>query len=136
MISGEAGYPVILANVTLGERQVDLLIGIDRAEVRAGREELAPFLVFLPVFVAIVGPRLDGFHLLGVAVFPDVEPGARIHTSFDAGLLWFVFALNDRRLLMRMPATVNSLTRWVDRQDALRRWLRPPGRNGVLKWGP
>lgn len=136
MISGEAGYPVILANVTLGERQVDLLIGTDRAEVRAGREELAPFLVFLPVFVAIVGPRLDRFHLLGVAVFPDVEPGARIHTPFDAGLPWFVFALNDRRLLMRMPATVNSLTRWVDRQDALRRWLRPPGRHRVLKWGP
>lgn len=123
MISGEAGYPVILANVALGERQVDLLIGIDRAEVRAGREELAPF-------------RLDRFYLLGVAVFPDVEPGARIHTSFDAGRPWFIFALNDRRLLMRMPATVNSLTRWVDRQDALRRWLRPPGRHRVLKWDP
>lgn len=112
MISGEAGYPVILANVALGERQVDLLIGTDRAEVRAGREELAPFLVFLPVFVALVGPRLDRFHL-GVAVLPDVEPEAGIHTPFDAGLPWFVFALNDRRLLMRMPATVNSLTRSV-----------------------
>lgn len=49
--------------MTLGERQVDLLIGIDRAEVRAGREELAAFLVFLPVFIAIVGLQLDRFHL-------------------------------------------------------------------------
>lgn len=46
MISGEAGYPVILAKVTLGERQVDLLIGTDRAEVAPGVKSSHPSLYF------------------------------------------------------------------------------------------